>query len=398
MKKYLQLVGITGIMLSGLTAVAASFEKPEDNSIVDIIKQYSNLTNRDVQKIKLIKLGMLQEPAAGSLGATAVAAGGYGGYKAHELAGAIGSKAQEYAQGFYKQPELKPGEVANPGFIKSYVPESILNLVSNKWAWAIAGAVGIGIGSYKFLYPRLERSILNRVKIFVDMCENLDVYSFNYALQHAQYPGDLAKMGSEPANQSGAKYKSEWLPVNAAWITNNIARAKGLKNLLEQAGVAVKLLAQLPSTKEVENLRGRVSTIIRHLKNNEALIEWSAQQEQNERDKLDAQQVGAQQRVAQLGLVKAQTDAEKEKTSALRWAKVMGIINAVPYAAKKTAETLAYIYDNKAKIAGGVVAIYFLPQALRTAWWMQSLAAKDAAEQLAAARQKAAAALAAQGK
>jgi hypothetical protein len=308
------------IISSSVLHCAQFYERPEDFSVVNAILRESQLAQSDVAKFKLIKLGPVQDVAA-------AAAGTYAMYQAGTTAYGLGKSAEQARQNT---------------FIDAYLKTGLLGLLADKTVWAVAGALGAGYGAYQILYTRLERGIFEQVTTFVDMCENLDVYHYNFA----GYPNALPTLGTLGKTQDGKPYASKWLQVNAAWSTSNIARNKGLVLLLLQANVATQLLAQIENTRQVQNLSSRITTIIQHLNNNASIIAQYAENEMRDRMQSINKNVQGAQLQAQLNLA-------QEQASSLWWAKVMLVPTAMSNLAKNTLKTLVYINDNKDKIITG---------------------------------------------
>ena len=302
---------------------SAWYETPADYSIVNAIRSKSDLSQADVDKYKLLRLGSLQNVTAGSLGVAATYAAGTKTYEGLDMLG-------------------------------SYGPSS-----DNKFWWALAGAAGIGFGVYKFLYPRIQAGVLNQITTFIDMCENLDVYNFSYSA------ADLNKLGTSQTNVSGASYNPKWLMTNAAWIAGArigdrkaIARKKALDNLLEQCTATIQLIAELRSVEspvDTNTLHNRATRIQSHLNNNNQVITHAAQQEAQER----AQQVAAGQAVVrqeiQLAQNRANVQVAQQQASALWYGKISLAVTAFSNFFDKSLKTLVYVNDNKEKIVGGLL-------------------------------------------
>lgn len=315
------------LCLGSYSIISASFyDDPSDYKVINAIKRISNLTESDATRITLRWLGKLQDYAAGTTGMFAAF---WGGMQAHEFGDWVET-------GLVGTPE-KPAEA---GLLKTYLSANLFNVISDKRFWAIAGVIGAAGVSYKVLEPRLARGIIDRVRTFVEMCENLDVYNFDYA----QYPGGLASMGSGTANSQGQPYASQWLGANAAWAASNIAREKGIANLIAQANIAMELLTKVESTDDVKNLRARIGTIKTYLANNQPTIQWAAQQEKNQR----SQNLAYEQQAAQLDLTK-----DTKKTG--WYARVYLATTTLGNLVQGTLKTLTYIADNKEKIVTGAV-------------------------------------------
>jgi len=292
------------------------YENQADYSLVNAIVAKSNITQADVDKFKLVWLGQAQNFAAAGIGAAAVYKGGTTAYQALDMLG-------------------------------SYGPSS-----DNKFWWALAGAAGIGFGVYKTLYTRLETGILGQIKTYVDMCQNLDIYSYYYSA------GDLHLLGTSQQNFQGEQYNSAWMPINAAWLASNIARKKGMDNLLEQGRAAIKLISQLEQTTVTKSLNSAITEILKRLdekSNNYQLIAYAAQLEAQDRKRLVDQGAAAVKQELQLAQQKANVAVAQQTASALWWGKIVGVGTAMSNFVSKSLQTLVYVNDNKEKIAGGLL-------------------------------------------
>jgi hypothetical protein len=345
MKRHMNGLVFVAVLCFGSYGVmsAAYYEDSSDYDVVNAIKRYSDLTQADVAKWKLAWLGNLQTFVAGTAGMLGAYATGLGTYKFGDWVetGLVGT----------------PEKPAEEGLLKKYLASNLFNVMSDKRFWAIAGVFGAGAVSYKVLEPRLASGIISRVRTFVEMCENLDVYSFNYG----QSPGGLASMGSATANSQGKAYDPQWSSVNVAWAASNIAREKGVENLLVQAKAALQLLAQVQNTDEVKDLRTRIGTIQQYITNNQGTIQQMAARETAARNQQYAAQMTGEQHRAQL-------DLAKKQASFFQWSKVSLAATALGNFTKGTLKTLVYIYENGDKIAGGVVAALFLPYLIKATW------------------------------
>ena len=326
-------------------AIPSLYGRVEDYSIVNAIKQKSNLTQDEVDKFKLVALGRFQEPAAALAGTYAV-------YKTSSKAYDLGRKTEGIPKGI---------------FLELYFGGGILGLLSDKRFWAIAGAAGIGYGAYKVLYPRMEKGILDQVKMFIDICENLDIYNYDYSGQNYIYLSQIGTIGRKP--NYGLAYNSVGLQVNAAWTNaSNIARQKGIDNLLFQAGIANQLLSQIENTPDVQELRNQINVIIKHLNNNKPTIDYFAQQEMQERMRSHTIQIQGAQQTAQL-------DLTRQQSSALWYGKISLAVTTLSNFWDKSLKTLVYINDNKTQIAGGMATALILPimafKALQTWYYSQ---------------------------
>jgi hypothetical protein len=338
------LLAVAFISYGHCIAVPNPYENLDDYKIVNVILQNSNLTQSEVDKLKLIGFGRFQEAAAAVTGTYAVYKTGTGIYE-------LGSKADNTTKGTFLEP---------------YFNEGILSLLSDKRFWAVAGAVGAGYGAYKVLYSRLERGILDQVKTFADMCENLDVYNYYFG---GSNPKPLSSMGIIGKKSNEIPYNAVGLKVNAVWTnTSSIARQKAIDNLLLQANIASQLLSQLENTTEVQQLRNRINTINTNLNYNKSVIDYYAQQELQERVRSYSVHMQGAQQAANVNLA-------QQQASALWYGKISLAATALSNFAKNSLATVVYINDNKEKIAGGLATAIILPvlavKALQTWYYAQ---------------------------
>ena len=109
---------------------------------MNAIKQYSNLTEADVNQYKLLWLGGLGTAGAFVLGAASTIGAGVGAYQ-------------------------------QAGLVQGITFESTPSWMTNALVLAGLGSVGAGYVSYKLLYPRIRAGVLNKVQRFIDVCEAL---------------------------------------------------------------------------------------------------------------------------------------------------------------------------------------------------------------------------------
>lgn len=291
-----RLVMIVLIMINS-SLCASDYSEPKDFAIVNAIRKISDLSQADVDRWKLFWLGGFQDVAAAGVGAAAIYKGGTGAYKFLDALGDYG-----------------PAD-------------------SKKFWWALAGAVGVGVGAYKVLYPRLAGAMLSKIKTYATMCGNFTVANSTNI--------NWATLGTERGN--------------AMWSrSSNIARANGIKELMDQAEVALVLLGELESleTKSQNDpialLRTRVGNFQANLMYNNALIQQYAQADMNARIQSRGVSVAAAQQLAQLNLA-------REQKSALKVGKISLAVTAMSNFFQKSMESAVYVYENKEKIVGGVL-------------------------------------------
>ena len=201
-------------MLVVVTILSCSFSALRalsDDAVVNSIKAYSDLTQSDADKLKLLWLGFLAEP-------TVMAASAYGIYRG-------GKAAQEFTPAINE----KLNKVFQSQIYSSFLnrpSETVQNLIKNKWTWAGIGAVGAGIAAYKLLYPRVQAGLVNKIQRYIELCQTLAV---------TQYHAD-----------SNSFNKSLQQPGNTVWaISSFIAIDYGFNNLIKQADIALLLIDQL---------------------------------------------------------------------------------------------------------------------------------------------------------
>ena len=154
MKHYIKTLSFVFFACSGLNIECVSVAPVKivpttegEESIVNAIKEYSNITEADVNQYKLLKLGTL-----GTLGAFAAGA-------ASTIWG--GKKVYQYA-------ETAKGMV--PDFLKT---DRIPAWMSHPLFLAGLGSSGAGLMSYKALYPRIREGVLDKVQSFIDVCQGI---------------------------------------------------------------------------------------------------------------------------------------------------------------------------------------------------------------------------------
>ena len=303
----INLIGLISFSMMQAAASATNFyADPKDEDVVNAIKKISDISEKDVKRFKLVGLGSLQKPVAGMLGAAAASAGGYGVYKAHEKVTNL----------------LSESTLAQ--YLGRLAPTS-----NNKIWWALAGAVSLGAGAYKVLYPRLKQAILAKVNRYVEFCESLDIYKYVYSNMT-----ELNQLGTTSGQ--------------SVWIASNIARFQGLQNLIEQCNHATALLDQLENTEEVKVLRNRLIRIKINLGNNINLLQWASQLEWQQRVQYANMNIQGAQQQAQLQATKAQEGALK----AGKWALWVQTAKTVIVGTK---DAITFLYDQKVPMAVAIV-------------------------------------------
>ena len=218
MKNYINLLFIA-LVISGSCSYVDMMSAAQNNpviilptttgpdSIVDAIKQYSNVTDADVNKWKFLWLGALDVVPA-------LAIGGYSTYKAGVAAGGAGELLQQ-----------------TPDWLVAHMPTPP-DILKRSGSWVVAGAVVAGLLSYKVLYSRIRYGVLDKVQKFINVCSGLTIATI---------------MVNE--------YTLNSFPVE--WNTGGpVALCKALNNLVDQGRCAMALLNQV-GTNDVEVQRMR---------------------------------------------------------------------------------------------------------------------------------------------
>jgi len=166
MKNYVQTLTIISLIIVSFsyfnficsgqqTTIVAMGRGPD--SLVDAIKQYSDITEADVNKWNFLWLGRFNAVPA-------LAASGYSAFKVGKVTGKL---VEEPPVWLNKLP-------TTPEFLKDYVPVAP-DLLSTAMPWMVVAAAATGFVGYKFFYPRVRHGIINKVQNFLDMCDKLTV-------------------------------------------------------------------------------------------------------------------------------------------------------------------------------------------------------------------------------
>src|SRR5436190_7989994 len=147
------------VILMFFSSSSWSMYKPEDDLIVNMIKQESNLTQADVDKWKFLWLGRADAPIAGAATLYTMSSMSDAAMEAHD---AYGTQVKNILTGQYL-----------PKFMR--LPEFVQNVASSQAVWAGVGVAGVGFAAYKYLYPRIRMGILSQVKAYNDLCSRLGV-------------------------------------------------------------------------------------------------------------------------------------------------------------------------------------------------------------------------------
>jgi hypothetical protein len=239
MKNYINLL-VIALVLSGSYSYADMLSAAQTNpviilpittgpdSIVDAIKQYSNLTDADVNQWKFLWLGALDVVPA-------VLIGGAATYKAGVAAGGAGELLQQ-----------------TPDWLVAHMPTPP-EILKKSGSWVIAGAVIAGLLSYKVLYSRIRYGVLDKVQKFINVCSGLTIATIM-------------------VNQIN--------PFPVEWNTGgNVALCKALNNLVDQGRCALALLNQVGTNDvEVQRMRFAVQGYYANLQYNQGYFSGTCNQ------------------------------------------------------------------------------------------------------------------------
>jgi hypothetical protein len=351
MKRYIHIALVALVAQCGLSNVVYAMKITPTN-----IKQYSDLTEADEKQWKLLKLGQLGTVGAFLAGAASTIGTGVGIYQKVGMA-----QTPKAVVGFGAGISQKPGMVQN--IITEYVPSWLTNPI----VLASLGSLGAGYMSYTTLYPRMRAGVLNKVQRFIDVCEAVmkDSPDRQYTVVNFKF-SNLHEL------------QQSYLP--SLWVSeNDVAVWDALSNLEEQGKTARTLLVQIGlSDPEIERKYNDIGRYIAALSWNRQLYEWSpvVQQKKNEpqykleQERKERQEKLQEQRdIAQLADLEAGTNAKQAGARLMNVQAAKTYLDMITDTAKKTWDTLNYIYKNKEKIvyrgtilSGAAYVVYILLQ------------------------------------
>src|SRR4030095_2138530 len=219
MKNYIKILAITSFFVGAYSYSDIQYDivstTTGNYSLVDAIKRYSNITEADVNKYKLLWLCWF-----GAIPSLAI--GGYSSYKSYEGAGMafdyvsdkIGLKPVEgkIFDRYSRMPTIDEVQ-SSAGMVSDFL--------KTRTPWMAAAALGVGLVSYKIFYPRIRQGVLNKVQKFIDVCSKL-----TFATQSTT--GDPASWG---------EWKDE-LPIKVCLALDNLkTQAEYASILLKQVGL-----------------------------------------------------------------------------------------------------------------------------------------------------------------
>ena len=227
----------SGAYVSCINAAEIKPTTTDKDAIVKAIKQYSNITDADVNQYKALRFGGIGTLGAFIVGATSAAGAGAGAY---EKAGAI----------------------------KGMVQDRAAHWMTNPWVLAGLGSAGAAFLSYKLFYPaareEIERNMLDKVNGFVYVCGTLK-------RQTKLFDGSESPYTIVNWNFTHLAELRNYLP--AGWPVGSknadIMVYWALKNLVEQGENAQLLLNDIQSLEtDFGALRGEIESYTRCLQNN----------------------------------------------------------------------------------------------------------------------------------
>lgn len=239
MKRYIQIALLVLVAQCGLSNVMYAMEIDltpetlhEDDAIVNTIRRYSDLTQADVTKYKLLlRLSGFDMSFLGTFGAVLVGAAATigAGVGVYQYAGAIQDITSQYAP--------------------SWLTERTPSWLTRPLVLASLGSLGVGYISYRVLYPRIRRGILFKIHNFIKVCD---------ALKPAVGPNV-----SSIANKKFSSVQDIENNLPKAWAgADDRAVYIALENLHQQAVHANALLNQL---KDDTLLAGERDIIVKYI-------------------------------------------------------------------------------------------------------------------------------------
>ena len=327
MKRYIHIALLALVAQCGLSNVVYSINIAPttlgDDAIVSAIKQYSDLTEADLNQYKLLWLGRL---------------GTYGSFLVG-VASAVGAGVGSYQQA---------------GTIQTVTPERVPSWMTNPVVLAGLGSLGAGYMSYRTLYPRLRPGVLAKVQKFLDVCEAIN----NDTLQD---PNDNKKFTIVNYSfQNVFQLKKSYLPQS--WLSaSDIAVYNALANLEQQGQVAQALLAQIgleddSEIKKKHTLIGNYTNNLSYNKNLYGLFttvqekkneqQYKQQEERKKREEL----LKEQRENVELALLQGKAAAKKQETGLLQAKKMRTYGEMAANSVRNTMSALNSIYQNREKI------------------------------------------------
>lgn len=311
MKHYINTFIAAICLVSGAYSFAVDYTVA-DLSIVNFIKQKSDLTESDVNKYKLLFLGDLG-------GLSAYGATGYGAYVA-------GKAIYDLPSGIFTQYKLP--------FVGAAMPQ-VPNWATNKYLWAGLSAGGVALAVFPTLYYRTQQGILEKVKKFAGLCSSIS----------------LAKQSYYSENDIRLEMNPLWAPRGV------IAWCAALDNLIEQSNYAVQLLEQLESWGvNITSLAHTINQYHMHLAYNRNVLNYQLEMAMNQR----ALELRARRGEKLQDLVVSGAQAGVASMQINNVAKVWGLLKDITATSGKV---LKYGYENKEAIGTAIAGTYLYN------WW-----------------------------
>jgi len=271
-----------------------------ENSIVDAVKYYSNITESDVSKYKLLALG-----SVGTFGAFVLGA-----------ASTVGAGVKVYQKA---------------GIVQGVTPERVPGWMTNALVLAGLGSTGAGYVSYKMLYPRIREGVLDKVQSFIDVCQGI----------HEDSPADTTSIKYSIVNWSfnNLQLFQSYLPCS--WPEgDDVATYNALYNLAQQARRAQLLLNQIGSDEdEIIQKRNLIKFYSTNLLNNTKLYASIISTENQKK-----------REAAELAGIEAGTSLIRAKTIETYGSMLTSTI-------KNMRDTFNYLYDHKGTITTALTTI-----------------------------------------
>jgi hypothetical protein len=281
----------TGTVFGSSVTIAPTTEG--EDSIVDAIKYYSNITERDVSKYKLLALGSVGTFGAFMLGAASTIGAGVGAYKKADI-------------------------------VQSITPERVPGWMTNALVLAALGSASGYALSSKILNSRTRTGVIPKVQGFIDVCKSI----------HEDSPMDTTRTRYSIVNWPF--YDLSWLNLYLpeSWPKgDNVATYNALYNLAQQGIRAQLLLNQIGTDDEYfRNNNTLVKSYTTALLHNVGLYAPIISEENKKK-----------REAAELAGIEAGTSLMKAKT-------IETYGNMITGAVKTTWSGLNYIYENKEKI------------------------------------------------
>jgi hypothetical protein len=329
MKRYIHIALLALVAQCGLSNVVYGVNIAPTtlgaDAIVNAIKQYSNLTEADLNQYKLLWLGRL-----GTYGSFLVGA-----------ASAVGAGVGSYQQA---------------GTVQTVTPEGVPSWMTNPVVLAGLGSLGAGYVTYRTLYPRLKVGVLAKVQKFLDVCEAID----NDTLQYANDNNKFTILNY--TFQNIFQLKHNYLPQS--WLSaSDTAVYNALSNLAQQGKIAQALLAQigLKDDFEIKKKYILIGNYIKNLSHNEnlyylSILPGQLYKQEAERIQID-KDLEITRKKAELALLQKkaakkeqETVVKKQEASLLQAQKIRTYGEMIADSYRNTMSTLNSIYQNREKI------------------------------------------------